>query len=181
MDDKDLVTAARRGDQTAFGTLIDKYYKSVYRLAYQFTSCHHEADEICQETFLRAMKGIGKLKKGGSFKPWLFSISGNLLRSEHKRKHRFENYLTSAHYPEKQGRQEPLEKLARLEIKDAIREGLDQMPEQMRLVAIMVLMEGVNQKEAAVILNISEASVSRHLSAAKELLKTKLIKLNLRA
>lgn len=178
MDDSNLAIAAQNGDKKAFSSLIDKYYQSIYRVAYQYTSCHSEADEICQETFLKALMNLKKLKKPSSFKRWLFSILSNLLRAKHKRKQLFDNYLNSTSCIEKQTPEQPYEKMIQLERKNAIENCLQEMPEQMRLVTIMVLLEGIHQKEAASILNFSEASVSRHLSTAKELLRAKLTKID---
>ena len=178
MDDSNLAIAAQNGDKKAFSSLIDKYYQSIYRVAYQYTSCHSEADEICQETFLKALTNLKKLKKPRSFKQWLFSISSNLLRAKHKRKQLFNNYLNSTSRVEKQAPEQPLDRIFQLERKNAIEKCLQEMPEQMRLVTIMVLMEGVHQKEVASILKFSGSSVSRHLSIAKDLLRAKLTKID---
>lgn len=174
MDDSKLAIAAQNGDKKAFGSLIDKYYQSIYRVAYQYTSCHSEADEICQETFLKALTNLKKLKKTSSFKQWLFSISSNLLRARHKRKQLLNNYLNSSSRVEKKAPEQPLERIAQLERKDTIERCLQEMPEQMRLVTVMVLLEGIHQKEVASILKFSEASVSRHLATSKGLLRAKL-------
>ncbi len=84
MDDLLLVGSSQKGDRLAFGSLIDRYYKGIYRFAFQYTGSHHDADEICQETFLRAIENIRKLKDGNCFKGWIFMIASNLLRKRAK-------------------------------------------------------------------------------------------------
>lgn len=174
MDDSILAIAAQNGDKKAFGSLIDKYYQSIYRLAYQYTSCSYEADEICQETFLKALSNLHKLKNPSLFKYWLFRISSNLLRAGHKRKQLFYNYLNMSGPTEQQTQEQPLKEMIEIERRNIIGKCLQEMPEQMRLVTIMVLMEGLDQKETASILRSSEASVSRHLAQAKQWLKPRL-------
>ena len=80
MDEVSLVQASQMGNKAAFGSLIDRYYQSIYRLAYHFTGNHYDTDEVCQETFLRAFENIRKLKEGSRFKGWIFIIASNLLR-----------------------------------------------------------------------------------------------------
>jgi len=78
MDELALIKASRTGDRAAFGGLVDLYYKNIYRLAYRYMGCHAEADDICQETFLRALEKIGTLRDGRCFKAWLLKIALNL-------------------------------------------------------------------------------------------------------
>lgn len=174
MDDSILAKAAQSGDKKAFGSLIDKYYQSVYRVAYQYTRCHHEADEICQDTFLKALMNLHKLKNPTLFKYWLFRILSNLLRAGYKRKQLFDNYLNASGPELKQVQDQPLGEMIQSESRTIVEQCLQEMPKQMRMITIMVLMEGLSQKEAASVLSSSEASVSRHLNKAKQWLKPKL-------
>lgn len=176
MDDLNPVIAAQSGDRKAFGSLIDKYYKSIYRMAYQYSACHSEADEICQDTFLKALTNLKKLKRPSSFKQWLFSISTNLLRAKHKRRQLFDKYINSTDRAKNPSPEQPCETIIRHERNNVIKDCLQEMSEQMRLITIMVLMEGIHQKEVALILRMSEASVSRQLSTAKDLLRAELIR-----
>jgi RNA polymerase sigma-70 factor (ECF subfamily) len=174
MDDPNLVTAARNGNRDAFSSLIDQYYQNIYRMAYQFTHCHFEADEVCQETFLRALNSLQTLKNANSFKSWLFSIAANLLRAGLRKKNHLETYIKTSHTPDESEHNQPSQAAMLNEKRVLIHTYLQEIPEQMRLIVILVLMEGVNQKEAARILKCSEATVSRCLSSAKDLLRIKL-------
>ncbi len=181
MDDLLLVGSSQAGDRTSFGCLVDRYYKSIYRLALQYTGSHHDADEICQETFFRAFENIGKLKDGRSFKGWVFMIASNLLRKRTKQINRektldMENSDSIAAKPDENKDTQPSEILSTKEKTTIVREQLQQMPEHMRLATILVLMEGLSQKDAAGILNCSEPSVCRHLDMAKKWLKSRLQK-----
>ena len=181
MDDLLLVESSQEGDRIAFGSLIDRYYKSIYRLAFQYTGSHHDADEVCQETFLRAFESVRKLKDGSRFKGWIFMIASNLLRKRSKQIKRektlnMENPGSIAIKLAEDKTVQPFETLSTQEKTMIIHEQLRQMPEHMRLVTILILMKGLSQKDAAGILNCSESSVSRHLDMARKWLKSRLQK-----
>ncbi len=181
MDDLLLVGSSQEGDRIAFGFLIDRYYKSIYRFAFQYTGSHHDADEICQETFLRAIENIRKLKDGNRFKGWIFMIASNLLRKRAKQIKRektldMENPGSVAIKLAEERSAQPFESLSTKEKTTIIHEQLQKMPEHMRLVTILILMKGLSQKDAAGILNCSEASVSRHLDMARKWLRARLRK-----
>jgi RNA polymerase sigma-70 factor (ECF subfamily) len=175
MDEVSLVQASQTGNKAAFGLLIDMYYQSIYRLAYHFTGNYHDADDICQETFFRALNSIESLKDGSRFKGWIFMIASNLLRRHTKRKKMVSR--TSDNLPTentKNQQSQPFERLSSREKAVVIQKRLQKMPEQMRLVTILTIMEGLSQKEAANVLDFSEASVSRYLEGARKWLHTEL-------
>ena len=179
MDDFLLVGSSQAGDRIAFGSLIDRYYKSIYRFAFHYTGRHHDADEVCQETFLRAFENIRKLKDGSRFKGWIFMIASNLLRKRAKQTKRekrldMENPGSVAIKLAEDKSVQPFETLSKKEKTTIIYEQLQQMPKHMRLVTILILMEGLSQKDAAGMLNCSESSVSRRLDMARKWLKSRL-------
>jgi RNA polymerase sigma-70 factor (ECF subfamily) len=181
MDDFLLVGASQTGNRVAFDALIDRYYQSIYRFAFQYTGSHHDADEVCQETFLRAFESIRKVKDGHRFKGWIFMIALNLLKRrikqiKHERPLDMENAGIDAIKLAEDTSTQPLESLSAKEKTTIIHEQLRQMPEHLRLVTILILMEGLSQKEAAGILNCSEPSVSRHLEMARKWLRSRLQK-----
>ena len=179
MDELGAIRASQAGDRTAFGVLIDRYYKSIYRLAYQFTGNHQDADDVCQETFFRAFGNIRRLRDSSRFKEWIFVIASNLLRKRVKDARYHRKLVTRAADSISRELSEdedvrPFERLASKEKAMIIHKQLRKMPEHMRLVTILILMEGFTQKDTAGILNCSEASVSRHLGAARNWLRAKL-------
>jgi RNA polymerase sigma-70 factor (ECF subfamily) len=181
MDDFLLVRSSRQGDRASFSSLIDCYYKGIYRFAFQYTGSFHDADEVCQETFLRAFENIRKLKDDSRFRGWIFTIASNLLRKRIKRIKReitldMENPDSFTVKLTADRSTQPFETLSAKEKTMIIHEYLQQMPDHMRLVTILILMEGLSQKDAAGILNLSEPSVSRHLEMARKWLKEKLQK-----
>jgi len=181
MDESALVRASQAGDKSAFGRLVDGYYKSIYRLAYSHTGRGEEADDVCQETFFRAFSSIGKLRDGGSFRRWLFVIALNLLRKRIRQFKRHKQMVAEISgcnggeaTADESGR--PFQRLSGKERAAIVHQQLRQMPEQMRSLTILILMEGLKQKEAAAIVNCSEATASRQLEMARNLLRIRLRK-----
>lgn len=175
MDEVSLVQASRVGNRAAFGSLVDRYYQSIYRLAYHFTGNHYDADDVCQETFVRALDSIESLKDDSRFKGWIFMIASNLVR-RHIKKEKLASRTSNLILPEAAEHEhiQPLERLSNREKAVVIQKRLQEMPEHLRLVTILTIMEGLSQKEAANVLDFSEASVSRYLEAAKKWLHTRL-------
>ena len=151
----------------------------IYRFAYQFTGSYHDADDVCQETFLRAFDNIKKLKDCNRFKGWIFMIASNLLRKrikqpDHTKVLSIKPFNISSFELSKDKDTQPFEKLSRKEKATIIQKQLKKMPEQMRLVTILVFMEGITQKEVAKMLNYSESTVCRHSDAARKWLRARL-------
>ncbi|MHC4258990.1 MAG: RNA polymerase sigma factor [Planctomycetota bacterium] len=179
MDELSLVRASQRGDKAAFGSLIDLYYRNIYRLAYQYTGSHQDAADICQDTFLRAFDSIRKLRDAKRFKGWIFMIALNLLRRRAKEiRSRMQLAVKTvdsvAVKLTEYDNVEPCETLSAKEKAAIIHKQLQIMPEHMRLVTVLTLMEGLTQKDTAGVLNCSEASVSRWLDMARQWLSTRL-------
>ena len=77
-DEIKLIARARQGDMEAFESLYEMHKGSIYRTALAITSDRSAAEEILQETFLRAFKNLHKVREGVSLAPWLYRIAVNL-------------------------------------------------------------------------------------------------------
>ena len=79
-DDTDqiLVEQSLKGEKQAFEQLVKRYQKLIYNLAYRMTGSREDAEDLAQETFLRAYKKLGTFQLGHRFSPWLFRIASNL-------------------------------------------------------------------------------------------------------
>lgn len=73
----DAIGRARRGDREAFRVLVDTHGRAVFRLAYRMTGNQSDAEDMVQETFLRAWKQIAKFDGRASFSTWLHRICAN--------------------------------------------------------------------------------------------------------
>jgi RNA polymerase sigma-70 factor (ECF subfamily) len=73
-----LVDRVLAGDSRAFKKLVDKYKKRIYYLAYKMTRDHDSADELAQESFVKAYNALSSFKRGYSFYTWIYRICVNL-------------------------------------------------------------------------------------------------------
>jgi RNA polymerase sigma-70 factor, ECF subfamily len=83
--DAATVALARDGDSEAFRALVDRHSRAVYRLAYRMTGSPHDAEDVVQETFLKAYRQLGRFESRANFGTWLHRIAVNcaidLIRS----------------------------------------------------------------------------------------------------
>ena len=75
--DDELIAAAQRGEQSAFAEIVRRYQRAVYRVAYALTRNAADADDLAQETFVRAWGAIGRFERGQPLYPWLARIATN--------------------------------------------------------------------------------------------------------
>ncbi len=76
-EDEELIERYLEGDDRALGVLVDRYLKPVYNLVFRLTGDAQAADDITQESFVKAWKHIRSFRRGESFKAWLFRIARN--------------------------------------------------------------------------------------------------------
>lgn len=88
LEDAILVDCCRKGDMDAFAKLIDKYQDRLYNMIYRMCGSAADAEEMAQETFLKALGQIGTFRGGSKFYTWLFRIGANLVISHIRRKGR---------------------------------------------------------------------------------------------
>ena len=82
-DDSELLAGARKGDRLAFETLFREHMDDLYRFCLRLTwSDEHKAQDLAQETVLRAIKGIRGFRATSSFRTWLLGIAHNLYRND---------------------------------------------------------------------------------------------------
>jgi RNA polymerase sigma-70 factor (ECF subfamily) len=75
--DATLVAQALRGDQDAYGLLVQRHSRSLFALAYRVTGNQDDADEVVQETFLKAYRSLSRFEQRSNFGTWLYRIAMN--------------------------------------------------------------------------------------------------------
>jgi len=71
------VARARAGDADAFRALVERHSRSVFRVAYRMTGNEHDAEEVVQDTFLRAYRQLHKFESRANFGTWVYRIAAN--------------------------------------------------------------------------------------------------------
>lgn len=83
-DEAELVTAALRNDPAAWEMLVRRHQEPVFRLAYLILGDDADAQDVAQETFVRAYLALGRFDKERPLRPWLLSIAANLARNRRR-------------------------------------------------------------------------------------------------
>lgn len=81
-----LVRRLQSGDQTAFRELVERYKENVYYLALDLSGNHYDAEDISQEVFIKAHRGIAKFRSGAKLSTWLYRITMNTFIDSKRRK-----------------------------------------------------------------------------------------------
>ena len=85
IDEGEIIGRVLGGDREAFAVLVDVYKGPVFSLAFRMTGSTQDADDLTQESFLRAFQFLGRFREGERFFPWLYTVSLNVIRN-HLRK-----------------------------------------------------------------------------------------------
>src|SRR5215472_7639396 len=77
VDSAAVLARARQGDEEAFRVLVEQHSRSVFRLAYRMTGNEQDAEDMVQESFLRAYKQLGRFESRANFGTWIYRITAN--------------------------------------------------------------------------------------------------------
>jgi RNA polymerase sigma-70 factor, ECF subfamily len=171
-DDQADVEKVLAGDVSAFEGIVRRWQGPLINLAYRFCRDRGRAEEMAQEAFLRAYRGLAQWRKDAAFSTWLFALAANLYRSELRR------------IP---ARTVPLEAIAEpadarasnagLEDQDrdlAVRRAVGALPAKYRESLILFYFHDMDVATAARSLGVPEGTVKARLSRGREILRGKL-------
>ena len=179
-DDVQLIDAVLSGDDSAFGILVEKHQKSIHALVWRKVGDFHHAEEITQDTFLRAYQKLSTLKNPDRFLRWLYVIANRLcLNWQHKQK-KHEKQLQSledtpmeevvksdyARYESEQRETEATEH--RFEIVEKL---LEKLPEGERTVMTLYYLGEMTTKEIGKFLGVSVETIRTRLHRARKRLQ----------
>ena len=163
--DAQLVEAALHGDAESFRLLFERYYTMIHAYAYRSCLTETEAEEIAQETFIRAARGINSYRGTASFKNWLYRIAHNAL-IDWKRQSSREAGKRLA-FTEEIASQEKEEPPDFTQVHSA----LDQLSPELRETVALVYFEEMNHGEVAAVMGCAVTTISWRIFRAKNALK----------
>jgi len=86
--DRDLIAASLAGDRQAFGQIVERYQNLICSIAYSATGSLSQSEDLAQETFITAWKGLRDLREAAKLRAWLCGIARNLLNNSLRRSRR---------------------------------------------------------------------------------------------
>jgi RNA polymerase sigma-70 factor, ECF subfamily len=167
--DQALVAAYRNGDQRAAAQLIERHMAALGRFLYSSGADADEVDDLVQETLFRAFRRLATWRGEASFRSWLFTIGGNLLR-DYFRSRKGRRVVSLDDYDIPDG-SDPHSDLAAVEVQDRIRRGIAQLPRLQREVFLLRSQEGAEYEEIAVSLGTTPGAARVHYHHAVRRLK----------
>ncbi len=168
VSDARLVEECRHGDQAAFGELVQRYERRLIRVIQRFIRDPDIAEDLAQETFLRAYERLEQFDASRRFGPWLFRIGVNLTLDYLRKKKR--RGLIGLFTDQGQDRwPDPgvADPRQTIDLHQEVRAVVDQLPEKYRTVLVLRDLENFSTSEIAAILDRTEATIRWRLAEAR--------------
>lgn len=180
VEDRILVAEAQTGDYEAFDTLIRRYQERVYATIYHMTSNHEDANDLTQETFIKAHKALRNFKGDSSFFTWVYRIAINktinFLKSRKNKIHLSLNDLdfNAEHDPEIVAfvsENTPRRDLSLSELHEKLNEAMQKLSDVHRLVVTLHDVQGLSHEEISKIMDCNTGTVRSRLFYARQQLQ----------
>lgn len=185
--DRTLVDRFKNGDQTAFDEMVQRYWDRIYAMVHQLLRNPQDAEEVTQDAFIRAHRGLVNFRGESSFSTWLYQIATNLARNRYwywwRRKR---DHTISFDQPMGPDNDTPLSEVFAAEMEtpddvtvtqelvDRIAQGMERLSAKHREILILRNVKNLAYEEIASILGISVGTVKSRIARARESLREKL-------
>lgn len=169
-EEEDWLRDALAGDRTASARLVGRYWDRLYRWLCHLTRDRHAAEDLTQETFLKALAALPTFRPGSNFRAWLFRIGHNnfvnLKRATRRTRHPLPDDLTAAGTGLGEQAVEDREALA------VVAEAVAELPPDFRSALLLRVEEGLSFREVAKVLGTTEETARwRVFKARQKLMK----------
>lgn len=178
--DSDLLADVMAGNVDAFEKIVERHKNRLYSFVYRFVGDRETAEDILQETFLRAFRRRKDYRSIANFSTWLFTIAGNLAKSELRRRKRWrffslnwdEESETGIEIPDESQRPDTVTEAS---IADRqIQEAIQSLPASYRKVILLRDVEGMSYQEIAGIVGRPVGTVKSRVNRARLRLQKRL-------
>jgi RNA polymerase sigma-70 factor (ECF subfamily) len=182
--DEDLIASIQSGDTRSLGVLVQRWERPLYRFVYRLLPKREEAQDICQETFLRVASKSRLFREGSRFSTWMYQIALNLTRDHVRKRTRWSALVLAA--DDGQEERAPLltagvavtpdMELERKDTRESVRRALLQLPEEQKEVLVLKEYQGLKFREIAELLSCPESTVKSRMYYGLRSLKSALAK-----
>lgn len=166
LDDVERVLA---GDVEAFEGIVRRWQGPLVNMAWRYCRDRGRAEELAQEAFVRAWRGLAQWRREGSFSTWLFALAANVFRSELKRFPSVNLPLEAAPEPSRPAGQH--NELAVRQSSDAVRRAVMALPVRYREAVILFYFHEMDVGGVARTMRMPDGTVKARLARARELLR----------
>jgi RNA polymerase sigma-70 factor (ECF subfamily) len=174
--DHELIALVRAGDAAAFEKIMRRYNQRVFRAARSVLRNDSEAEDVVQETFVRAFRHLGDFEERSSLATWLTRIAVNEALARVRRSRLFAMTGNERDQNEKESRVEstqpgPEEQASSRELRLVLTAAIDSLPEDFRTVFVLREVEGLSTLETSEALQLSSEAVRVRLHRARQALR----------
>ena len=166
--DHGLIERARGGDGEAFSRLVERYYSTIFRIAYKWCGDRADAEDITQDVCVKLGHAIRGFKGTSAFSSWLYRVTLNAARDfQRARERRTRNVAAMALVAETEYAPDRETEMTRDQLWAMVR----QLPDKQRDAVLLIFGEDLTHKQAADVMECAESTVSWHIHEAKKRLK----------
>jgi len=170
---EDLIQQVRQGKSAAAETLVDMYWDRVYTFAYRLSFNQADAEDIAQETFLRAFKNLDSYRPEGSFKSWLLRVATNIFLDQRKAA-RSRDVISADMSKYVEAAPSAEDRYDQQELLDALWQVVQTLSKEQQVVILLRAVEHLDYPEIAGILAVKESTARWHMYEARRILRQKL-------
>ncbi len=167
----DLLRKAAGGNLFAFEEIVRRYQRRVYGVALRIVRRHDVADDVAQESFIRAWRALASFDLARPFGPWICRIAANLAVNHVRSPRAREEGLPEGHDEQPSPAADALEGVLDAEARAVLGRALLALPAEQRAVFVLRVHEELSYKEIAETLELSIGTVMSRLSRAREKLR----------
>jgi RNA polymerase sigma-70 factor (ECF subfamily) len=170
-DERELIERCRKGDDTAFGQLVDRYKDLVYGLVYRLVSDRTQTDDLAQEVFLKVHRGLPYFRGEARLSTWIYRIVQNVCVQARTRRPEIslDRRDADGRLMTDPGSMDGA--FADLELRDRLEKAIAKLPDNYRLLIAAHYLKGVQYEALAETLNLPLGTVKTHLYRAKKRLR----------
>jgi RNA polymerase sigma-70 factor (ECF subfamily) len=183
--DEQLVEACRGGEVAAFDILVARWQRKIRGAAYRVVRSDEEAQDICQEAFLKAYRGLPSFKGESRFSSWLYQIAINLSRDRLRRR-KTRNWVSlddledASPYASPRAPAEGERFVEALEVHELVASAVAALPEEQREAVILKEYQGLTFPEIAEIQGVPVSTVKTRLYRGLSVLRERLVRQGVR-
>jgi len=174
----ELLERHRQGDEHAFRELYDQFESMVYNLALRMSGNRADAEDIAQETFIRAFRYLHKFRGRSSLKTWVYRIAINCSNSRLKRRTKWRMFRVDDGEAELEqapdAKRSPEERALATDLGSLVREELDRLPTYYREAVLLRDFEELSYQEISAVLGVRIGTVRSRIARGREQLRLRL-------
>ena len=175
MTDEELMTQFQNGTVEAFDLLVERYSERLSHYLYRFTKDMRRVEDLLQDTFLRVYRNRHSYRPVARFSTWLYTIAGNLARSEYRKQRRRQTYSLQATGRDGEEYERPIpdegaetdQRATRMIEDEHIQEALSQIPDKFREVVVLRDVQELAYEEIADITGLPMGTVKSRINRGR--------------